>query len=158
MADANHQRFMEKALLLAKKAEQQGEVPIGAVIVYEDEIIGKGWNQSIRLNDPTAHAEIIAIRNAATNIKNYRLNNCTLYVTLEPCSMCAGSLIHARINEVIFAAEDKKAGAVTSEHHLLDSNNRQHQVKWQGGILATECSELLSNFFKKRRTAKKLKI
>ncbi len=151
----NHLEFMQKALSLADRAEQQDEVPIGAVLVYQDEIIGEGWNQSITLNDPTAHAEIMAIRDAAKKIRNYRLNDTTLYVTLEPCSMCAGSLIHARIEEVIYGAKDLKAGAVESVHKLLDSNQKQHRVKWQGGVLADECSQKLSNFFAVKRTLKK---
>jgi tRNA(adenine34) deaminase len=153
--DESHQQFMQQALLLANRAEQQDEVPIGAVLVHQGEIIGEGWNQSITLNDPTAHAEIMAIRDAAKKIKNYRLSNTTLYVTLEPCSMCAGSLIHARVEQVIFGAKDQKAGAVESVHHLLDSNDKQHRVKWQGGVLEDECSSKLTQFFAKKRAAKK---
>jgi len=146
---------MQQALALAIKAEQQDEVPIGAVLVHQGEIIGEGWNQSITLNDPTAHAEIMAIRDAANKIKNYRLNNTTLYVTLEPCSMCAGSLIHARVEQVIYGAKDLKAGAVESVHNLLDSNDKQHRVKWQGGVLAEECSNKITQFFSSKRAAKK---
>jgi len=153
--EQTHQKFMQKALLLADRAEQQDEVPIGAVLVYQGEVIGEGWNQSISLNDPTAHAEILAIRDAAKNIKNYRLNNTTLYVTLEPCSMCAGSLIHARVEQVIYGAKDLKAGAVESVHKLLDSNDKQHRVKWHGGVLAEECSLKISQFFAAKRAEKK---
>jgi len=153
--EETHHKFMQKALLLADRAEQQDEVPIGAVLVYQGEIIGEGWNQSISLNDPTAHAEIMAIRDAANKIKNYRLNNTTLYVTLEPCSMCAGSLIHARVEQVIFGASDQKAGAVESVYQLLDSNDKQHRVKWQGGVLAEECSSKITKFFVTKRAENK---
>ena len=155
--DETHQKFMQRALLLASRAEKQDEVPIGAVLVHEGEIIGQGWNQSITLNDPTAHAEIMAIRDAAKKIKNYRLINTTLYVTLEPCSMCAGSLIHARVEQVIFGAKDQKAGAVESVHQLLDSNDKQHRVKWHGGVMQQECSNKLTQFFATKRAAKKAK-
>ncbi len=146
---------MQKALLLADRAEQQDEVPIGAVLVHQGEIIGEGWNQSISLKDPTAHAEIMAIRDAAKKINNYRLNNSTLYVTLEPCSMCAGSLIHARVEQVIYGAKDLKAGAVESVHQLLDSNDKQHRVKWLGGVLAEACSNKITQFFAAKRAVKK---
>ena len=147
--------FMKQALLLADRAEQQDEVPIGAVLVHQGKIIGEGWNQSITLNDPTAHAEIMAIRDAAKNIENYRLNNTYLYVTLEPCSMCAGSLIHARVEKVIYGAKDLKAGAVESVHKLLDSNDKQHRVKWKGGLLAEKCSNKITQFFASKRAEKK---
>src|SRR3990167_2232322 len=139
------------ALTLAKKAEQQGEVPVGAVIVHDHQIVGEGWNQPIGAGDPTAHAEIIAMRNAAQHLKNYRLINCTLYVTLEPCAMCVGAMVHARISRLVFGAFDRKAGAVTSVMQLLDAPHFNHIVTHQGGICAEKCSEILKSFFAMKR-------
>lgn len=145
------QEFMLSALRLAQKAEENGEVPIGAVLVYNDQIIGEGWNTPISEKDPTAHAEIKAIRDAANTINNYRLVNTTLYVTLEPCMMCVGSIIHARINRLVFGAFDRKTGAVTTVENLINSQLHNHKVEWQGGILEKESSNLLKEFFKQRR-------
>lgn len=155
MTKERNQFFMERALQLADKAAEQGEVPIGALIVLDDEIIAEGWNQSIGLSDPCAHAEIQAIRAAAQKLDNYRLPNTHLYVTLEPCSMCAGAMIHARIKQLTFGAFDEKAGAVSSVHQLIDSNLKQHCVQWQGGLLQQQCSNQISAFFKRRRAEKK---
>ncbi len=147
MTDIN---YMEQALTLAQHAQEQGEVPVGAILVLDDEIIGKGWNQPISSNDPTAHAEIIALREGATKLKNYRLLNTTLYVTLEPCAMCIGAMIHARIKRLVFGAHDPKTGAVESIFNLLDTK-LNHQINYQGGVLADESSELLRRFFRHRR-------
>lgn len=145
------QDFMRVALSLAERAESFGEVPIGAILVYQNEIIGEGWNSPISDKDPTAHAEIKAIRDAAKNIRNYRLVDTSLYVTLEPCMMCVGSIIHARINRLVFGAFDRKTGAVTTVENFIDSQMHNHQVEWQGGILEHECSTLLKDFFQKKR-------
>jgi tRNA(adenine34) deaminase len=141
---------MQYALSLAHQAAAENEVPVGAIVVLEKEIIGQGYNQSLKKNDPTAHAEIIALRQAAKKLGNYRLLNTTLYVSLEPCHMCAGSLIHARVNRLVFGAYDQKAGAVQSTLCLYDLPHN-HQVRWQGGVLAHECTEVLQNFFRARR-------
>ena len=146
--------FMREAIACAELATERGEVPVGAVVVADGKIIGRGSNQPISTSDPTAHAEVVAIRQAAKKLANYRLNGSTLYTTIEPCSMCAGSLIHARIERLVFGAHDEKAGAAASVFHLLDSNERQHRVVWQGGLLEEECAALVSEFFKKRRAEK----
>lgn len=143
-------RWLQHAIDLAKQAAIEQEVPIGAVVVWQDQVIGSGYNQPIKTNDPTAHAEIIALREAGKNIGNYRLVDSTLYVTLEPCVMCAGSLINARIKRLVFGAYDEKAGAIKSKSQLLDLT-LNHQVHWTGGLLATECAHLLQTFFKARR-------
>jgi tRNA(adenine34) deaminase len=144
--------FMQAALKLARKAEQLGEVPVGAVLVQNNEIIGEGWNQPIASHDPTAHAEIMAIRDAGQNLDNYRLPGTTLYVTLEPCVMCAGAIVHARIEHVVIGARDPKTGAAGSVFDLLPSDQRfNHQATVEQGVLAEEASSLLSNFFKARR-------
>ena len=147
----NDQHWMAHALKLAKKAEEQGEVPIGAVIVRDDEIVGEGWNQPISNNDPTAHAEIQAMRAACSHIKNYRLPNTTLYVTLEPCIMCAGAIIHARINRVVYATKEPKTGAVGSCFDTFNTQQLNHHVHSEHGMLAEQSSELLQNFFRSRR-------
>ncbi len=142
---------MQQALNLAKQAEANGEVPVGAILVHEDKIIGEGWNQPISSQDPTAHAEIIALRQGAKAHNNYRLPNTSLYVTLEPCAMCVGAMVHARIDRLIFAANDPKTGAVESAQALLNADFFNHQIQVTSGIMATEASEILRNFFKKRR-------
>lgn len=144
---------MKCALDLAYKAEAHSEVPVGAIVVHDNQIIGSGFNSSINTKDPTAHAEIMAIRAAALHINNYRLVNTSLYVTLEPCSMCAGAMIHARISNLFFATCDPRAGAVCSVLNILDNKNLNHQVSWQEGILAKDASELLKNFFRMKRKA-----
>lgn len=147
--DASH---MNHALTLARRAAEQGEVPVGAVIVRDSEIIGKGWNRPIGENDPSAHAEIQALRDAGQRVSNYRLPNTTLYVTLEPCVMCAGAIIHARVNRVVFGAHDPKGGAAGSVFNLLPPDGRfNHRVECAGGLLEQECAELLQTFFKARR-------
>jgi tRNA(adenine34) deaminase len=143
--------FLEKALDLAKHARSLHEVPVGAVVVQNGEIIGKGWNHSIGRCDPTAHAEILALREAAQYTGNYRLLQCTLYTTLEPCSMCAGALIHSRIERLVFGAFDLKSGAVGSVFNLLESNGINHRIAVSSGILQKDCGEMLTNFFRERR-------
>ena len=142
---------MQRALELAHKAEACGEVPIGAVLVKDDQIIGEGYNSPISQHDPTAHAEIMALRDAADRIGNYRLLNTTLYVTIEPCVMCAGALVHARVKEVVFGAAEPRTGAAGSIFEILQSPKLNHQVQVRGGVLAKECAALLQEFFKQRR-------
>lgn len=145
-------RFMRRALDLARHAEQAGEVPVGALVVLNDEVIGEGWNQPIVSHDPTAHAEMVAMRSAAARMKNYRLTGATLYVTLEPCAMCAGAMVHARIARVVYGAADPKAGAAGSVFNLLESTVLNHRAQVTGGVLADECGELLRKFFEARRS------
>ena len=143
--------WMQHALVLAQRAEAEGEVPIGAVLVRDEQVIGEGWNQPIGANDPTSHAEIMALRAAASHINNYRLLNTTLYVTLEPCSMCAGAIIHSRVKRVVYGASDPKGGAAGSVFDILGTDKLNHKVEVTPGILAKKCSELLKEFFKSRR-------
>ncbi|CAK0749067.1 tRNA adenosine(34) deaminase [Gammaproteobacteria bacterium] len=143
--------WMRCALKLAHRAAEQGEVPVGAVIVQKGEIIGEGWNQPIALHDPTAHAEIQALRAAASFQKNYRLPNATLYCTLEPCVMCAGAMMHARIERLIFGAYDIRYGAAVSQFGLLNTPTLNHHVAWEAGVLQEECTSLLQTFFRARR-------
>jgi tRNA(adenine34) deaminase len=144
--------FMACALELARKAQAGGEVPVGAVLVREGEIIGEGWNRPIASNDPTAHAEIQALRDAGERVGNYRLPGSTLYVTLEPCPMCASALIHARVARVVFGAFDPKGGAAGSVFKLLPSDERfNHRVECVGGVRQEACGDLLREFFKSRR-------
>ncbi len=142
---------MRHAIALAERAQQEGEVPVGAVLVLNDEIIGEGWNRPIAAHDPTAHAEIMALRAGAEKLGNYRLNDTTLYVTLEPCVMCAGAMVHARIKRLVFGANDPKAGAIQSVFNILDSTRLNHRVEYAGGILSDECGGMLSRFFEARR-------
>jgi tRNA(adenine34) deaminase len=148
---AEHEDWMRRALALADRAEIEGEVPIGAVLVRDGGILGEGWNSVITLRDPTAHAEIIALRDAARVAGNYRLPGTTLYVTLEPCTMCAGALIHARVEHLVFAAREPRAGVVCSTCSLLDEARYNHRVSWQEGVLAEESSQRLQAFFRARR-------
>lgn len=143
--------WMQYALHLAEQAESHGEVPVGAVLVQDDNLIAAGWNCPISTVDPSAHAEIVVLRRAATILNNYRLPNTTLYVTLEPCAMCAGALIQARVTRLVYGACDLRAGAVTSVFNLLQEPRLNHQVSCEGGVLAEACGLLLKNFFKKRR-------
>lgn len=150
------EKMMRYALDLADKAEALGEIPVGAVLVDDTgNIIGEGWNLSIVQSDPTAHAEIIALRNGAKNIQNYRLLNTTLYVTLEPCTMCAGAILHSRIKRLVFGASDYKTGAVGSRFHFFDDYKMNHTLEITSGVLTEECSHKLSAFFQKRREQKK---
>lgn len=143
--------FMEKALVLTHKAVVQSEVPVGSVIVLDGQIISEGYNCPISTHDCSAHAEMIALRAAAKKVENYRLINTTLYVTLEPCLMCVGAMIHARVNRLVFGAYDPKAGAVESQIKLLDFSWLNHKIKYTGGVLAEECGDILKQFFKERR-------
>lgn len=143
--------YMQQAIALAQQAAEQGEVPVGAIIVKDGAIIGKGSNTPIDTHDPTAHAEIIAMRDAAQRIGNYRLVDCTLYVTLEPCAMCTGAMQHARIARVVYGASDAKTGACGSVVDLMAETKLNHHAVVEGGVLAEECGSLLSTFFKARR-------
>ena len=142
---------MREALAEARKAAQAGEVPIGAVMVSQGEIIARGQNSVIRTNDPTAHAEIVALRQAARTFGNYRLNGCTLYVTLEPCTMCAGALVHGRLDRLVYATADPKAGACGSVLSVINHPQLNHQMRVEQGILADASAELLRGFFRERR-------
>ena len=142
---------MREALLEAAKAEAEGEVPVGAVLLINDKIIGRGHNHSIQSNDPTAHAEIVALRHAAHSMRNYRLSGSVLVVTVEPCVMCAGALIQARVEEVIFGTADPKAGALASHFHLGEANQLNHRIETVSGILEDECKSRLRGFFEARR-------
>lgn len=142
---------MQQALQLADTAANCGEVPVGSLVVMQDQVLGSAYNQPISTRDPTAHAEILALRAAAVTLNNYRLLDTTLYVTLEPCAMCCGAMVHARIKRLVFGAFDKKTGAVTSVIKLLDEPYLNHRITHQGGILAEACAQRLSSFFKQRR-------
>jgi tRNA(adenine34) deaminase len=148
---AEHERWMSRALELADVAAAHEEVPVGAVLVRDGELLGQGFNQVISAADPTAHAEIVALRAAATAAGNYRLPGSILYVTLEPCTMCAGAMIHARVARLVFAAREPRAGVVCSTCSLLDEPRYNHQVRWQEGILAEQSSQRLRDFFRARR-------
>lgn len=143
---------MRLALEQARCADALGEVPVGAVVVFDSQVIGAGFNQSIALEDPTAHAEIVAIREAADSVGNYRLTGATLYTTIEPCLMCAGAIIHARLSRVVYGADDPKAGAVRSLFEILDDPRLNHQVEVSSEVLADQCRQILQEFFRRRRT------
>lgn len=144
--------LMREALVQAKKALKKGEVPIGAVVVLGDEIIGRGYNQPITTKDPTAHAEIIALKEASNRLDNYRLNEAIIYTTLEPCFMCSGALVHARIKKIIFAAQDTKSGVVVNNGGLIQSEFLNHKVSFEGGILEKQASKILKDFFLEKRS------
>jgi len=146
---------MRRAIELARRAEEAAEVPVGAVVVLEGRIIGEGWNRPISSRDPVSHAEIGALRAAASSIGNYRLPNTTLYVTLEPCVMCAGALVIARVERLVFAARDVRFGGVRSKFRLADSDLLNHRVRIEEGLLAAESGELLSRFFRQQRSKQK---
>lgn len=145
--------FMREALQLAQNAADQGEVPVGAVVVKDGAIVGRGWNSPIGSHDPSAHAEIRALRDAASQLANYRLVDCDLYVTLEPCAMCAGAIMHARIRRLVFGASDPKTGACGSIVDLFAERRLNHHAKVTGGVLAEESSRMLSGFFEAKRRA-----
>ncbi|MBV2129423.1 tRNA adenosine(34) deaminase TadA [Arsukibacterium indicum] len=149
------QYWMQQALQLAAKAEEAGEVPVGAVIVKDGVLIAEGYNQMISLNDPSAHAEMQAVRQAGQLLQNYRLTDCTLYVTLEPCSMCAGMLVHSRLARLVFGASDYKTGSAGSIMNLVQHPQLNHQLEVTGGVLADQCAAGLSAFFQRRRQEKK---
>ena len=143
--------WMTEALRLAERAEAEGEVPIGAVVVREGRIVGRGWNRNIGLNDPSGHAEILAMREAGRALGNHRLVNCSLYVTLEPCPMCVGAMIHARLERIVFGCDDPKTGAAGGKFDLLLDPAHNHAPEVSRGCLQDECSELLRTFFRTRR-------
>ncbi len=151
MSDSTDVAWMNYALALARVANATGEVPVGAVVVRDGVILGEGWNRPIGLCDPTAHAEIQALRAAAQSIGNYRLTGATLYSTLEPCPMCAGAMIHARIKCLVFGAYDPRSGAAASQFNILQSETLNHRVAWKVGILQEECTALLQAFFRNKR-------
>jgi tRNA(adenine34) deaminase len=152
-ADAHRsdELWMEEALRSAQRALEGGEVPVGAVVVCDGRIIGRGWNRNLTDNDPTAHAEIVALRDAGRNLGNHRLSDCDLFATIEPCAMCAGALIHARIRRLVYGADDPKAGAVHSVLKVLNHPELNHQMEIRGGVLAGRSAEILQEFFRKRR-------
>ena len=143
--------WMRRALKLARRAQELGEVPVGAVLVRGEEVIAEGWNRPIASHDPSAHAEMVAMREAAAALRNYRLGGTTLYVTLEPCVMCAGAIIHARVDRLVFGAADPKAGAVNSVYDVISNPKLNHRPEWTGGVLADECGAVLQEFFRARR-------
>jgi tRNA(adenine34) deaminase len=151
LAEGRHFVHMRKAMDQARRALAAGEVPVGAVVVLEDKIVGRGFNRSIGRSDPTAHAEIVALRQAARKIGNYRLTSATVYCTLEPCSMCAGALVQARVRLLVYGARDPKAGAVESQLKVLESSFLNHRVSILSGVMEQESSQLLKNFFKVKR-------
>ncbi|MDD3884818.1 MAG: tRNA adenosine(34) deaminase TadA [Gallionella sp.] len=151
----NDQDFMQIALELAAQAEAAGEVPVGAVVVRDGEIVGRGFNAPISRHDPSAHAEMMALRDAAENLGNYRLVGCELFVTLEPCLMCAGAIMHARIARVVFGARDPKTGVCGSVLDAFAESRLNHHTRVEGGVLAEACSATLSRFFARRRTEQK---
>ena len=146
---------MKEALALARLGAAVGEVPVGAIVIHEGKIIGRGYNSPIGRNDPCAHAEILALRDAASKVENYRLVDCDLYVTLEPCGMCAGALVHSRIRRLVYGAFEPKAGVVASRDQVFEKDYLNHCVEVSGGVLADECSIMLSEFFRNRRKKKK---
>jgi tRNA(adenine34) deaminase len=143
--------WMEEALRCAQRALEAGEVPVGAVVVCDDRVVGRGWNRNITNSDPTAHAEVIALREAGTAIGNHRLEGCDLFVTIEPCVMCAGALVHARLQRLVYGADDPKAGAVRSVMHVLNHPQTNHKIEVRRGVLAGRSAEILQSFFRSRR-------
>lgn len=146
--------FMARALQLAEQAGAAGEVPVGALVVKDGQVIGEGFNQPISGCDPTAHAEIVAMRNGASAINNYRLSDCDLYVTIEPCTMCVGAMIHGRIRRIVFGALEPRAGALQSQLQLMDQSHYNHSFEWVGGVLEQQCGDLISEFFRRKRERK----
>ena len=142
---------MEEALRAAQRALEAGEVPVGAVVVHAGQIIGRGWNRNITDSDPTAHAEIVALRQAAARLGNHRLEECELFATIEPCPMCAGALVHSRVKRVVYGADDPKAGAIQSVLQVLNYPKLNHRTEVRGGVLAGRSAELLQSFFRSRR-------
>jgi tRNA(adenine34) deaminase len=151
MDPAIAESWMREALSEARKAEAEGEVPVGAVLLLNERVIGRGYNSPIRMHDPTAHAEILALRQGAHNCANYRLPGSVLVVTIEPCIMCVGAMIHARVEEIIYGAADPKTGAVRSRFQLADTSQLNHSIRVTSGVLEDECGSLLKSFFASRR-------
>lgn len=148
---ATDELWMEEALRCAQRALQTGEVPVGAVVVCDGRVVGRGWNQNISDSDPTAHAEVMALREAGANLGNHRLGDCDLFATIEPCAMCAGALVHARVRRLVYGADDPKAGAIRSVMQVLNHPGLNHKIDVCGGVLAGRCSEVLQEFFRSRR-------
>ena len=146
--------FMSRALELAQRAAEYSEVPVGAVIVHQGNIVGEGYNQPISSCDPTAHAEVVAMRQACVSLNNYRLTGCELYVTIEPCTMCVGAMVHARIRRVIFGALEPRAGALKSQLQLMEHGPYNHSIVWDGGVLAEQCGAMMADFFRQKRDLK----
>ena len=149
--DHNDELWMQEALRCAQRALGAGEVPVGAVVVCGETIVGRGWNRNISDSDPTAHAEVIALREAGAAIGNHRLGECDLFATIEPCAMCAGALVHARIRRLVYGADDPKAGAVHSVMHVLNHPGLNHCAQIRGGVLAGQCAEIVREFFRSKR-------
>lgn len=149
--DKSHETFMQRCIELANQAEAEGEVPVGAVVVYQGDIIAEGYNHPISSHDPSAHAEMIALRKAAKILENYRLADVTLYVTLEPCPMCAGAMVHARVNTLVYGTDDPRTGSAGSAFNLLDGQKLNHRVECISGVLQEECSQQLRSFFHNKR-------
>ena len=143
--------WMHEALRAARRALEAGEVPVGAIVVCGGRIVGRGWNRNLLNSDPTAHAEVVALREAGAAVGNHRLSNCELFATIEPCAMCSGALVHARIHRLVYGADDPKAGAVHSVMQVLNHPRLNHRIEVQGGVLAGRCTELLQEFFRSRR-------
>lgn len=156
VTEAEDRRWMQAALDCARRAAAAGEVPVGAVVVRDGQLVGEGWNQPVDDHDPTAHAEIRALRNAARTLGNYRLDGCSLYVTLEPCAMCAGAMMHARIRRIVFGAADPKTGVAGSVIDLFALRQLNHHATVQGGVMAQECAHALQQFFAGRRALNRL--
>ncbi|MGE4802036.1 tRNA adenosine(34) deaminase TadA [Yersinia hibernica] len=154
-AEYSDEHWMRRALTLALRAQAEGEVPVGAILVLDNQVIGEGWNRPIRDNDPTAHAEIMALRQGGQAVQNYRLIDATLYVTLEPCVMCAGAMVHSRIRRLVYGAQDLKTGAAGSLLDILRHPGMNHQIEITAGVLADACSHQLSAFFRLRREQQK---
>jgi tRNA(adenine34) deaminase len=143
--------WMEEAIRAAQRALDMGEVPVGAVVVCDDKVVGRGWNRNLADSDPTAHAEVVALREAGKNVGNHRLGECELFATIEPCPMCAGAMVHARLKRLVYGADDPKAGAVHSVLQVLNHPGLNHRMEVGGGVLAGKCAELLQEFFRSRR-------
>ncbi|VFP83900.1 tRNA-specific adenosine deaminase [Candidatus Erwinia haradaeae] len=156
MTRNNDERWMHHAIVLAYYAQNQGEVPIGAILVLNNKVIGKGWNQPIESHDPTAHAEIIALRQGGKVLRNYRLTESVLYVTLEPCAMCAGAIVYSRVSRLVYGARASKDGTINTCLHTLRDTRTNHHVQVNGGVLKTECSNILTHFFYQKRAEKRI--
>ncbi len=148
---ASDELWMEEALRAAQRALESGEVPVGAVVVLDGRIVGRGWNRNLTDSDPSAHAEVVALRKAGAKVGNHRLGDCELFATIEPCAMCAGAMIHARLKRLVYGADDPKAGAVHSVMQVLNHPQLNHTMEVQEGVLAGRCAELLQAFFRSRR-------
>src|SRR5437879_1911607 len=152
---AKDREYMTAALEQAALAESAGEVPIGAVVVFNGEVVGRGFNRNLLDHDPSAHAEMVALRDTARKLRNHRLTGCEMFVTMEPCAMCAGALVHARLSRLVYGADDPKAGAVKSVLQVLNHPQLNHQMEVSRGVLARRCADLLQSFFRQRREEQK---